>query len=153
MKKFSLLKIDDLPKNAKILFSIQYPMFPDKNNKVILLDDYVIIWTEYTSKLTKKRKTSQKEFPKDAIQWFVNTIENNYWGDGGTKSSTSEEVVINNESIGISSMAHCCAENLPGYNFWNRSRKDHVSNLPPQEWDIPRYMLEEGLLEKLKCIS
>ncbi|MPW29329.1 hypothetical protein F9L16_10000 [Agarivorans sp. B2Z047] len=153
MKEFPILKIDDLPKQAKILFSVDYPMFEGDINNIILLDEYVIIWTEYTSKLTGKRKVSQLEFPKDAIQWFVNTIENNYWGNDGDKSSTSEEVVINNESIGVSSMAHCCAENLPGYNFWNRSRKDHVSNLPPQEWDIPRYMLKEGLLEKLRRIT
>ena len=152
MKEFIPTKIEDLPKNAKVLFDVDYPMFPDQSSKVILLEDYLIFWTEFTSIIKPEKKVTQEEYPISAIPWFVKTIEENYWGDGGDKTTTSEQTVINGETIGISSMRHCCAENLPGYNFWNKSRKDHITNLKPQEWDIPKYMLKEGLLDQLKGI-
>jgi len=50
-------------------------------------------------------------------------------------------------------MVHCCAENLPGLNIWNGNRKSYISNMTPQKWDIPIYMLKDGLLEELKKIA
>ena len=50
-------------------------------------------------------------------------------------------------------MVHCCAENVPGLNIWNGNRKDYISESTPQEWDIPLYMLKDGLLAELKAIA
>jgi len=51
-------------------------------------------------------------------------------------------------------VAHCCAENLPGFNIWNASRASYISEIPPQQWGIPRYMLlEQGLLAQLKELA
>jgi hypothetical protein len=51
-------------------------------------------------------------------------------------------------------MAHCCAENMPGFNIWNANRASYISQIPPQQWDIPRYMLlEQGLLAQLNVLA
>lgn len=50
-------------------------------------------------------------------------------------------------------MVHCCAENLPSLNIWNGNRKSYISDKTPQRWDIPNYMLKDGLLEELKKIA
>ncbi|WP_432455739.1 MULTISPECIES: hypothetical protein [unclassified Agarivorans] len=153
MKKIPILDPLYLPKNSRVLFEIDYPMFENETHKLIQYEDYIVFWSKYKSLFTKENKISQIEFPFESIAWFTKTIENNYWGNEGDKSSNSENRMFSGESIGISSMMHCCSENLPGYNFWNKSRVDHVSNRSPQSWLIPRYMLKEGLLEKLKRIS
>ena len=153
MKEFPALDILNLPSDATILFEVDYPMFEDKKNKIIRFKNYLLFWTEYTSKFTGKKKISQSEFPIKSIWWFVETIENRYWGNQGDKTTISEQNTFNGEQIGISSMIHCCSENLPGYNFWNKSRKSHISGVAPQSWHIPKYMLKEGLLDQLKSVS
>ncbi|WP_406608897.1 hypothetical protein [Agarivorans sp. JK6] len=153
MKKIPILDPLDLPLSSRVLFELDYPMFENEKHKLIQFEDYIVYWSKYKSLFTKEDKISQSEFPLESIAWFTRTIESNYWGNKGDQSTNSESRMFSGESIGISSMMHCCSENLSGYNFWNKSRVDHVSNRPPQSWLIPRYMLKEGLLEKLKSIT
>jgi len=65
--------------------------------------------------------------------------------------SVSKE--FDGETIGINAVMHCCAENMPGYAIKNRNRACHVTDTTPQEWEIPSYMLKEGLLDELKVIA
>ncbi|RZA00180.1 MAG: hypothetical protein EOO68_11585 [Moraxellaceae bacterium] len=101
---------------------------------------------------------AQEEFPLASLPWIVNKFENGFFKtvpEGGLsdfdRSSSNE---FDGELIGINVMAHCCAENLPGFNIWNANRASYIDGTPPQEWDIPRYMLiEQSLLEKLKELA
>ncbi|MET1257480.1 hypothetical protein [Aliikangiella maris] len=42
---------------------------------------------------------------------------------------------------------------MHGFNIWNSSRKDYIADIPPHEWNIPDYMLKDGLLDELKKIA
>ena len=94
----------------------------------------------------------------DSLFWIIDRFENGFFkpeSQGGVSDAErSLHKEFNNELIGINSMVHCCAENLPGFNIWNANRVSYVSNLAPQQWEIPRYiLLEQRLLEKLKEVS
>lgn len=69
-------------------------------------------------------------------------------GFSNFERSTSAE--FDGETIGINAMVHCCAENLPGLNIWNGNRKSYISNMTPQKWDIPNYMLKDGLFRRVE---
>ncbi len=146
------LKSDEL-----FLNNVTYNMFPDKETKIFKKNDYLVIWRSYFSKIDKVRKRKQAEFPLEALPWFIDTIENKFWGHkpdpNAQPGEVNEVTVINGEKIGINPMRHCCAENMFGYSFWNVSRKPYIGRIPPQEWQIPRQMLEDGLMDKLKQIS
>jgi hypothetical protein len=101
---------------------------------------------------------TQREFPLELLPWIVDRFENGFFkpqDQGGVSDfERSLRNEFNGELIGINSMVHCCAENLPGFNIWNANRASYISGLPPQQWDIPRDMLlEQGLLEKLKELA
>lgn len=64
------------------------------------------------------------------------------------------KTLVDGEQIGINPMLHCCAENVFGYNIWNSSRNNHITQTPPQACNIPRYMLQdEGVIEQLQQIN
>ena len=153
-----LIDPDKLKVNEKFLFSINYEMFPEKKVRLYKKDNYLVIHTVFWNKLNKSWNMTQKEFPLSALPWLVDRFENGFFkpqDQGGVSDfERSLRKEFNGEFIGINAMAHCCAENLPGFNIWNASRASYISEIPPQQWDIPRNMLlEGGLLEKLKDLA
>lgn len=149
----SNLKIDE-----KYLCKVDYEMFTDKDVKVYKKGDYLVVHTVYWSKIKKAWRCDQEEFPLAALPWIVDRFENGFFKPqdqgGASDFERSLRKEFNGELIGINAMAHCCAENLPGFNIWNANRASYISEIPPQQWDIPRDMLlEQGLLEKLKELA
>ncbi|HEX7762208.1 MAG TPA: hypothetical protein VF433_01150 [Cellvibrio sp.] len=149
----SRLNVDE-----RYLFSVNYEMFTDKNVKVYKKGNYLVVHTVYWSKINKEWRSDQEEFPLEALGWIVDRFENGFFKPqdqgGASDFERSLRKEFNGELIGINAMAHCCAENLPGFNIWNANRASYISEIPPQQWDIPRYMLlEQGLLERLKEIA
>jgi hypothetical protein len=146
-----------LAPDERFLMPLVYPMFPDRDCRIFTKARHLVVRREFTSKLTHARLCDQEEFPLPALPWFIDTIEGWYWnpdaptrpGDAGLTRSTT----IEGEHVGISAMQHCCGENVFGYSFWNASRRTYVADLPMQRWEIPRFMLQEGLLAELKRIS
>lgn len=152
-----LVDHNNLKTGEEILSTINYEMFPDENNFLIKKENYLVISTEFYSKMKKKRRLTQSEYPLTALPWIINQIENVFFkkkDEGGfsvfERSTTAE---FDGETIGINAMVHCCAENIPGLNIWNGNRKSYISDKTPQRWDIPNYMLKDGLLEELKKIA
>jgi hypothetical protein len=150
------------PSNLKInewyLFSVNYEMFADKDVRVYRKENYLVVHTVYWSKIKKAWRCDQEEFPLVALTWIVDRFENGFFkpqDQGGVSDfERSLRKEFDGELIGINSMAHCCAENLPGFNIWNANRASYISDKPPQQWDIPRYMLlEQGLLAQLKELA
>lgn len=153
-----LIDPNKLSTDEKFLFSMNYEMFENKKVNVFKKRDYLVVHKKYWSKIKKMWRSDQEEFPLISLPWIVDCIENRFLKpreQGGLSDfdrSLSKE--FEGELIGINAMAHCCAENLPGFNVWNANRKGYVSDIPPHEWDIPRYMLlEQGLLAKLKRLA
>ena len=153
-----LIDPDNLRHDETFLFSIFYEMFPEKKISVYKKSTYLVIHKIYWRKLRKIWDVTQEEFPLNSLPWIVDRFENGFFKTpavGGLSDfdrSSSRE--FEGELIGINAMAHCCAENLPGFNIWNASRASYINKLPPQEWDIPRYiLLEQGLLENLKYLA
>lgn len=152
-----LVDHNNLKTGEEILSTINYEMFPDEKNFLIKKENYLVISTEFYSKMKKKKRLTQSEYPLTALPWIINQIENGFFkkkDEGGfsafERSTTAE---FDGETIGINAMVHCCAENLPGLNIWNGNRKSYISDKTPQRWDIPNYMLKDGLLEELKKIA
>ena len=152
-----LIDHQNLKSDEKNLLTLKYEMFPDDTVVLCKKKDYLIISTDYFSKMDNRRYYTQEEFPLKAVPWIVDTIENGFFKNpeaGGfsdfKRSNTSE---FDKQVIGINAMVHCCAENVPGLNIWNGNRKDYISGITPQEWDIPLYMLKDGLLAELKAIA
>ena len=139
------------------LIDVPYEMFPEKTIKLYKSKNYFIVWEDVFNKFKKTRVQYQNEFPLTSLTWFIDTIENKFWNHKPEAKALPGEVnevnIIRDEKIGINPMRHCCAENLFGYSFWNASRKDYITELPPQSWEIPKYMLENGLMDQLKKIS
>jgi len=153
-----LIDAENLKEDEKFLFSISYEMFPVDRISTYTKDCYLIIHTIYWSKLKNIWRVTQEEFPLEALPWIVDRFENGFFKhqDQGGISDFERSVrkEFNGELIGINSMAHCCAENMPGFNIWNANRASYISGVAPQQWDIPRYiLLEQGLLDKLKKIA
>ena len=146
-----------LQKKECFLFDINFEMIGDQFDKVFVTRSHIIFWCDNYNIFTKQRCHTQEEFPISALPWFIDTIEHEYWNIVGVKEpkpkTLCEITTIDGEEIGISAMAHCCAENLAGYSFWNKSRINHITELPPQSWQIPKYMLKEGVLDQLKQAS
>lgn len=152
-----LVEHNNLKSDEQILSTLHYEMFPDEKNFLIKKENYLVISTEFYSKMKKKKRLTQSEYPLTALPWIINQIENGFFkkkDEGGfsafERSTTAE---FDGETIGINAMVHCCAENLPGLNIWNGNRKSYISDKTPQRWDIPNYMLKDGLLEELKKIA
>lgn len=153
-----LIDPDNLGIDEQFLFSVHYEMFPKKIIRLYKKNNYLVIHTVFWNKLDKRWDITQKEFPLAALPWVVDRFENGFFkpeGQGGVSDfERSLRKEFNGELIGINAMAHCCAENLPGFNIWNANRASYISEIPPQQWDIPRYMLlEQGLLAQLKELA
>ncbi|GAB1268984.1 hypothetical protein NBRC116493_22370 [Aurantivibrio infirmus] len=141
----------------EFLMDLHYPMFVDNKFKIFKSGNHLVIWSSFFSVFKKKQRSTQQEFPLTALPWFIDTIEDKFWNHkpdpNALPGDVSESTVIDGEKVGINPSRNCCAENIFGYTFWNASRVDHIGGLPPQEWAIPKFMLEEGLLDELKKIS
>ncbi|MEW4368104.1 hypothetical protein [Aliikangiella maris] len=156
-RQLGLIDQANLESNEKILLKLNYPMFPDEVSLLIKKGKYLVLSTDFYSKLDKCRMYSQSEFPLKSLHWIIDRIENGFWKkptDGGLSDferSVSNE--FEGEKVGVNVMMHCCAENMHGFNIWNSSRKDYIADIPPHEWNIPDYMLKDGLLDELKKIA
>ncbi|GAA75582.1 hypothetical protein PMAN_b0253 [Pseudoalteromonas marina] len=152
-----LIDHNNLKDNEGKLLTINYEMFPDENTMLFKKEAYLIVSTDYYSKIKKVRRFTQSELPLRSLPWIVDQIENGFFkrkdegGFSNFKRSTTAE--FEGETIGVNAMMHCCAENVPGLNIWNSNRKDYIASITPQEWDIPLYMLKDGLLAELKAIA
>lgn len=148
---------DFLKTDEVYLQDVSYEMFKDKTTKLFKKNKYLVFWTEYYCIFDRKLEITQEVFPIASLPWFIDTIENKYWAPSSLGSrrvgDLSETGIINGEEIGISYVQHCCAENLPGYVFWNKSRVSHISQVAPQVRDIPKFLLEQSLLNDFKRIS
>ncbi|WP_282166114.1 hypothetical protein [Shewanella japonica] len=156
-KPLGLVDHNNLKSDEEVLLSLNYEMFPDDKVLLVKKGEHLVVSTDYYSKMKKVRRYAQEEYPLVALPWIVDSIENRFFKkpeDGGFSNferSTHKEFV--GEIIGINVMMHCCEENLPGLNIWNGNREDYIAKISPQEWDIPLYMLKEGLLDELKKIA
>ena len=153
-----LINPDHLKPGEIYLQEVKYEMFSDETNRLYIKNNYFVRHTVFWNKLDKLWETSQDEFPLAALPWFIDRIENGFWktpDQGGLSDhERSVSAEFDGEKVGINAMIHCCAENLFGYNFWNANRASYVIDNPPQQWDIPRYMLrDQGLLDQLKAIA
>ncbi len=152
-----LIDPNSLKDDEFFLIDIEYDLFPDDVIKLFRKNNFIVVWENSYSPINKIRTSSQKEYPLAALPWFLDTIENKFWNHrpspGSLPGEVNEVAIINGEKIGINPMRHCCAENVFGYSFWNTSRKSYISRRAHHDWQVPRYMLEQGLLEKLKEIS
>ncbi|MBU2870499.1 hypothetical protein [Colwellia sp. E2M01] len=152
-----LIDHNNLKSDEEVLLKIYYEMFFDETTLLIKKDNYLVVSTDFYSKMDKKRRYTQSEYPLISLPWIIDRIENGFFkkpDEGGFSAferSTSAE--FDGEIIGINAMIHCCAENLPGLNIWNGNRKDYLANMTPHEWDIPNTMLKNGLLDELKKIA
>ncbi|QLE86798.1 hypothetical protein FLM48_18015 [Shewanella sp. Scap07] len=157
MEPLGLIAHNCLKSGEEVLLALDYEMFPDDKILIIKTGDYLVISTDYFSKLKKRRRLTQSEYPMIALPWIIDRIENGFLkkpSEGGfsnfERSTTAE---FEEQTIGINAMIHCCAENVPGLNIWNGNRKDYIGGITPQQWDIPLYMLKDGLLDELKVIA
>jgi hypothetical protein len=153
-----LIDPSNLNVDEHYLFTVNYEMFTDKEVRGYKKGNYLVVHTVYWSKIKKAWRCDQEEFPLAALPWLVDRFENGFFkpqDQGGVSDfERSLRKEFDGELIGINAMAHCCAENLPGFNIWNANRASYISEIPPQQWDIPRNMLlEQGLLEKLKELA
>ena len=156
-KALGIIDPNNLQDDEVFLIDISYEMFEDDVIKLFKKNNYLVFWCDYYCIFDKQRDQTQQEFPLAVLPWFIDTIEAQFWNyklkptDG--PGDVSNSFVINGETVGINPMRHCCAENLPGYSFWNKNRLDYISHTAPQEREIPKYMLKEGLLDEFKRIS
>ena len=156
-KSLDIINFDNLQNDELFLLDIPYEMFENDIIKLFKKNNHLVFWCDFYDIFDKCRMQTQEEFPLMALPWFIDTIEEQYWNYKPNKvrkpGDISESITIDGETIGISPMIHCCAENLPGYSFWNKNRKSHLSGITPQDTHIPKYMLKEWLLDDLKRIS
>jgi hypothetical protein len=153
-----LIDPNNLTGNERPLLSIQYEMFPDETVRLFAKNGFLVIHFVFWRKLKKCWGMDQKEFPLATLPWIVDRFENGFFKPqdqgGASDFERSLRKEFNGELIGINAMAHCCAENMPGFNIWNANRASYISQIPPQQWDIPRCMLlEQGLLAQLKVLA
>ncbi len=148
---------ENLLSDEKLLFPIHYEMFPDEKTFLILKQNLLIISTKYFDKIDKVWSQTQEEFPLSSLPWIIDRIENGFWkkpSEGGLSDfERSVSAEFEGEKVGINVMMHCCAENVPGYRVWNSSRSNYIDTRSTQSWQIPRYMLKDGLLDDLKKIA
>lgn len=153
-----LINPESLKNGEYLLFEICYDMYPEDKIRAYKKDSYLVIHTVFWSKFRKCWAMDQEEFPLASLPWIIDRFENGFWKspqEGGLAiDEHCVEKEFNGERIGINPVAHCCAENLFGYSIWNASRKNYISHTTPQDWNIPRYMLQEqGIFAQLKSLA
>lgn len=153
-----LIDPNNLNINEKFLFSVNYEMFPDKKTNVYKKGSHLVIHSTSWNPIKKTQASNQCELPLASLPWIVDRFENGFLkpeSQGGVSDfERSLRKEFDGEIIGLNAMAHCCAENLPGFNIWNANRKSYIVKSVSQQWDIPRYMLlEQGLLSQLKSLA
>ncbi|WP_188150646.1 hypothetical protein [Teredinibacter waterburyi] len=153
-----LIDQNKLNLNERHLMQVKYEMFPDKKVGLFVKGSFFVVSTLFWNKLKKEWMVTQKEFPLESLSWIIDSFENKFWKkpeEGGLPVGVLHvKAKIADENIRINASRNCCAENLFGYTVRNFSRANYISNIAPQEWDVPRYMLlEQGLLEQLKQIN
>lgn len=157
-QQLGLIDPDNITSDEKFLFEIKYEMFSDRKVFIYKKNEYLVIFNISWNPLKKIWAADQVELPLRSLSWIVDRFEYGFLREqeqGGVSDfERSLRKDFDGELIGINSMAHCCSENLPGFNIWNGSRKSYIARTASQQWDIPRYMLlEQGLLERLKEIA
>ncbi len=157
INNLGMIDPDKIKPGEIFLLDLNYKMWPDDTCKLFKKDNHLVVWKEFFNPFDKVKSISQKEFPLASLPWFIDTIEDKFWRHkpdlNMQPGDVSEKATIDDEEIGINPSRNCCAENLFGYSFWNASRKSYLSKTGIHDWQIPRYMLEEGLLDELKKIS
>jgi hypothetical protein len=153
-----LINPDNIKIDERYLLSINYEMLPDKRVSLYKKGNYLVVHSTSWNPFDNNWSSDQEEFPLAALPWIVDRFENGFFKPqdqgGASDFERSLRKEFDGELIGINAMAHCCAENLPGFNIWNANRKSYISEVPPHQWDIPRYMLlEQGLLAQLKSLA
>ena len=136
-KPLGIIKPDNLHDDERFLLNINFEISErDKTCKLFSKNKHFVFWNEHYNIFDKCLAQTQEEFPLMALPWFIDTIEERYWNykpDGKeTPGDVSEHVVIDGETVGINPMRHCCAENLPGYSFWNKNRHGRSKSLQPK---------------------
>ena len=158
MAPLGIIDKNCLAHNELVLMPLDYEMFPTHDVNIFVKGVHFVINTHYWSKLKSKWRVTQEEFPLESLSWIIDSFENKFWKkpeEGGLPVGVLHvKAKIADENIRINASRNCCAENLFGYTVRNFSRVNYISNIAPQEWDVPRYMLlEQGLLEQLKQIN
>ncbi|WP_223144919.1 hypothetical protein [Teredinibacter waterburyi] len=158
MAPLGIIDENCLAHNELVLMPLDYEMFPTHDVNIFVKGVHFVINTHYWSKLKSKWRVTQEEFPLESLSWIIDSFENKFWKkpeEGGLPVGVLHvKAKIADENIRINASRNCCAENLFGYTVRNFSRANYISNIAPQEWDVPRYMLlEQGLLEQLKQIN
>ena len=74
-----LVDHNNLKTGEEILSTINYEMFPDEKNFLIKKENYLVISTEFYSKMKKKKRLTQSEYPLTALPWIINQIENGFF--------------------------------------------------------------------------
>jgi hypothetical protein len=157
LSSLQLIETEKLKEDEELLFSINYEMYPKKEVNIFKKKKHLAVHRKSWNPLKKAWASDQMEIPLIALPWIIDCFENGFLKshqDGGLSDfERSQQKEFNGELIGINAMMHCCAENLPGFNIWNGSRKSYIAISAEQQWDIPRYILIDGLLNQLKSIS
>lgn len=86
-----LINHKNLQSDEVVLLTLNYEMFEDKK-LLIKKGDYLIVSSDYYSKMKKIRRYTQSEYPLTALPWIIDRIENGFFktkvkGDFQTSSA------------------------------------------------------------------
>ena len=127
LQPLGLIDPDRVGVNEYFLFEIKYEMFSDRKVFIYKKNDYLVILSISWNPLRKIWAADQVELPLCSLPWLIDRFENGFLrsqDQGGVSDfERSLRKDFDGELIGINSMAHCCSENLPGFNIWNGNRK------------------------------
>ncbi len=74
-----LIDHKNMQSDEVVLLTLNYEMFEDKKNLLIKKGDYLIVSSDFYSKMKKIRRYTQSEYPLTALPWIIDRIENGFF--------------------------------------------------------------------------
>lgn len=155
-----LLKTDSLPVGYRNIAQMDYLLFPKQRLFVVLSDNDLVFIKKSPSPYPNHEDEPgllvyQKEFPRIAAAWIVDTIENRLWrsaaegGEPSGKNSVTEAVA--GEKLTLRRTMAVGDAREKGFVLINASRKSVNFDEDYQEIEFSDRLLKEGgLLDVLR---
>ncbi|UTA46846.1 hypothetical protein L1F30_11810 [Simiduia sp. 21SJ11W-1] len=154
IESFKIIDPLSLDDGVKYVQEIKYRVFPGDKICLYKTKTHYIFWTSYMDIFTKKRECAQEEFPLNSLGWLIGQLElgaqNKPLKVAAEPGDVSVDDIFSGESLVLSPSRHCCEENNPGYTLRNYSRLDHITDIAPQSFQIPREAIADQVLPALK---
>ena len=122
---------------------------------VLIIDNHLILATTYFHPTFNKWLHYQIEFPKQGLQWFLDTLRDKFFkteAEGGLpKGKFSDKTTINGERMKLSRAFNADGKGGGGYSFYTLDRKKY--DLAKEFTFTDALLFEHGMIKMFQEVA